>query len=311
MPEAPFSGLSFASDYGLETGAVTRNYVNVRCPWCNGSETSPTPLGLHLQEGRASCWRCGSHDLIRTIAKILGIPRPEAHAIRDAYSFSSGVRNIRYSGSVSSCPLSGGPLTKPYRDYLEGRGFDPDWHVLEHGILAAGPSCTWYGESQPSDEWKGLRLDNRLVIPLHDAGGRVVNFQARSIVPNRIRYMGPPVDRVPVHQKHVLYGANKAGGTVAVVEGIFDQWRLGRGSVATLGTSLTRVQVKLLAGFRRVLFLFDSEPEAQARAMRYAKEVGALGGREVEVVDLELGDRDLGDLSEEDARAVRREIGLE
>jgi hypothetical protein len=66
--------------------------------------------------------------------------------------------------------------------------------------------------------------------------------------------------------------------------------------------------LRLLGGFRRVLFLFDSEPEAQARAGRYAADLAALG-RSVSVVDLELsGKRDMADLSEEEARAVRREL---
>jgi hypothetical protein len=58
------------------------------------------------------------------------------------------------------------------------------------------------------------------------------------------------------------------------------------------------------------LFLFDSEPEAQARAAKYAADLGALG-RSVAVVDLELtGKRDMADLSEEEARAVRKELGI-
>jgi DNA primase len=194
---------------------------------------------------------------------------------------------------------------------LEHRGFDPDWIALEHGVKAAGPKCLWEGEGATSD-WKGSWFSNRLIVPIRDKSGQVVNFQGRSILKDEmVRWKGPPVDRVPVHQKTLLYGHHACtGDTVAVVEGICDQWRLGRGSVATFGTSLTVQQLRLLGGFRRVLFLFDSEPEAQARARRYAADLAALG-RSVSVVDLELsGKRDMADLSEEEARAVRRELGI-
>ena len=97
---------------------------------------------------------------------------------------------------------------------------------------------------------------------------------------------------------------------VVVVEGVLDQWKLGRGSVATFGTSLTIHQIRLLGGYRRVLFCFDSEDTAQAKAARWAREVAALGVS-VEVVDLELGARDCGDLSDSEAAAVRRELGLD
>ena len=119
------------------------------------------------------------------------------------------------------------------------------------------------------------------------------------------------MDKVPVHHKHLLYGARHARqDLVVVVEGVVDQWKMGRGSVATFGTTLTVHQVRELAKHRRILFCFDSEPEAQAKATKYARELAALG-REAEVVDLELGNRDPGDLDSSEIGAIRRELGLD
>lgn len=303
----PFAALRFATDYGLEQGEVTPKFINVRCWHCGKLK-----LGLHLHKGYATCYVCGRHDLVFSIAKLLGVPLQEAQAVREAYSYSEGVPSLLAPSTAKSCPIPGEPLTPRYRQYLESRGFDPDWIALEHGVLAAGSRCLWTGESGPTEEWKGSWFSDRLIVPIKDRSGRAVNFQGRSIRKDeRVRWKGPPVDRVPVHQKTVLYGGHACtGDTVAVVEGICDQWRLGRGSVATFGTSLTVTQVRLLGTFRRVLFLFDSEPEAQARAAKYAADLGALG-RSVAVVDLELtGKRDMADLSEEEARAVRKELGI-
>jgi hypothetical protein len=310
----PFAASSFLADHGIEIGGVSRSYLDVPCPWCGGSPTSPTPLGFHRTGGFCSCWRCGAKPLIPTIQRILSLTYSQALAVREQYTYSDGSQESEEIAFADKCQPPGGPLTPRYRNYLESRGFDPDWIALEYGVLAAGPSCRWYGESR---DWKGSDFSDRLIVPLKDKLGRVVAFQGRTIRKDEgVRWRFPPLDRVAGHYKETLYGAHEAlGDTVAVVEGIMDAWRLGRGSVASFGTSLSGAQIRALGAFRRVVLLFDSEPEAQARARMYAKEIAALGAR-VDVVDLELPlgpsgkALDLGDLGAGDVQAIRREIGI-
>ena len=311
--DRPFAAALFLADYGIPQGTPSREFHNTICPFCGGSPTSPFPLGIHVSKGYASCWRCQSHPLLETIAALTATTPKEAREILAAYSFTSHAPGPKLpSSKVRHCQPPGGPLTAPYSRYLDSRGFAPDWIALEHGVLAAGSKCFWDAGVPLDGDWKGQWFSDRLIIPIHDATGRLVNFQGRSIRPDAlIRYKGARVDKVPMHHKHLLYGAHRGRSDMAVVvEGVMDQWKLGRGSVATFGTSLTIHQIRLLGGYRRVLFCFDSEPTAQAKAARWAREVAALG-TSVEVVDLELGARDLGDLTDSEAAAVRRELGLD
>lgn len=309
MPDTPFSAAQFLQDYGIHVGSESAAYLNVQCCFCHGSSTSPTPLGIHRSKGIVSCWRCGSHPLLETITLLTGASFKEARGIVQDYGFQAPAAVRRGPSTIRTCPLPGGPLTPPFRAYLEARGLDPDWIALEHGVLAAGPKTLWHGEDQ---KWPGQWFSNRLIIPIHDRQGTVVNFQGRSIEKEpRIRYKGAQVDKVPMHHKHLLYGARHARqDLVVVVEGVVDQWKMGRGSVATFGTTLTVHQIRELAKHRRILFCFDSEPEAQAKATRYARELAALG-RKAEVVDLELRERDPGDLEPREIGAIRRELGLD
>jgi len=309
VSDTPFAASQFIHDYGIHVGSQSREYLNVACPYCGGSSTSPYPLGIHMSKGFASCWRCGGHSLLDVVQKLTGFGYREAKALLQDYGYQSAPESRQSASGIRTCPLPGEPLTPPFRTYLEARGLDPDWIALEYGVLAAGPRTLWRGEDA---HWDGQWFSNRLIIPIHDRQGRVVNFQGRSIEPDaKIRYKGAQVDKVPVHHKHLLYGAHRSrADLLVVVEGVVDQWKMGRGVVATFGTTLTVHQVREMARHRRTLFCFDSEPEAQARALRYARELAALG-RQAEVIDLELGERDPGDLDTREVAAIRRELGLD
>ena len=271
-------------------------------------------MGFHRTGGYTSCFRCGFHPLVPTIAKLLSVTVSQAQAIRDQYTYADASQASLDITYATACTPPGGPLTPRYRTYLESRGLDPDWIALEYGVLAAGPRCRWYGESK---DWKGSDFSDRLIVPIKDKAGRVVAFQGRSIRKDEgLRWKFPPLERVASHYKETLYnGHTVRGDTVAVVEGIADCWKLGRGSVASYGTSMTGTQIRLLGGFRRVILLFDSEPLAQGRARMYARDIAALGAR-VDVVDLELPmgpdgkTVDLGDLGASEIGAIRREIGI-
>ena len=310
----PFAAMAFLSDHGLEVGSITRGFANTICPFCHGSSTSPTPLGFHRTAGYVTCFRCGGKPLILSIQRLLSLTYSQALAVREQYNYADSSHGSEEIVFKDICTPPGGPLTPRYQKYLESRGFDPDWIALEYGVLAAGPSCRWYGEDQ---DWRGSDFSDRLIVPLKDKAGRVIAFQGRTIREDEvIRWRFPPLDRVAGHYKETLYGAHSGlGDTVAVVEGVMDKWKLGRGSVASYGTSLSGAQVRMLGGFRRVVMLFDSEPEAQARARMCARDIAALGAR-VQVVDLELPvgpsgkALDLGDLGAGDVQAIRREIGL-
>ena len=211
-------------------------------------------------------------------------------------------------GGATSIDMPGEPISEPHRRYLEGRGFDPDELVRYHGILGTTAVGTW----------QGIDFRYRVMIPVYDLDGRLCTFQGRDYTGKQeLRYKCCPVEKAVVHHKHLLYGAELARrrDRIVVVEGVFDQWRMGVGAVATFGTSLTREQVYLLTLWKEVVFLFDPEPEAQRHAHEYAKDIAACGCS-VEVCAAEFGldkdgnPRDPGDLTPDEARGIMNELGI-
>ena len=97
--------------------------------------------------------------------------------------------------------------------------------------------------------------------------------------------------------------------TVVLCEGIFDAIRGGDGFLCSWGTSMQPSQLSILKDFRRVFIIFDSEEAAQEKAYGYGKDLSALGV-DVEVIDLEMGERDIGDMSESEIRDLRVDLGI-
>ena len=295
----------FVSDYAIPCWTEGKNvrpgWVHVRCPLCPDHSNHG---GFNPETGGYVCWRCGAHSTTQVISRILSIPKREAESIWTHYQTETLYRQSLNQKKVASATgpliLPGEPMNSRHRDYLAGRGFDPDYLESKYGLLGTGPICNWEGSD--------FRL--RVIIPIHDRSGRLVNFQGRDITGRQeLRYKGCPVEKSLVHHKHLLYGAHLVNGDrVVVVEGVFDQWRLGDGFVCSFGTSMTEHQIKELSRWRHIIFLFDPEPEAQAKARGYAAELAALGRvAEVAVADFGFG-RDPGDLSEGEAIWVRKEL---
>lgn len=68
-----------------------------------------------------------------------------------------------------------------------------------------------------------------------------------------------PQEEEVIHAKHLLHGFDLVrGNTVIVMEGPFDSFRYGPGSVNTQGIKFTEHQVELLGAFQNIFILFDS-----------------------------------------------------
>lgn len=280
---------------------VRPGWVHIQCPMCPDHSNHG---GFNPETGGYVCWRCGPHSTTKVISRLLSVREREAESIWKEYHTETLTRQSLNDKKVARATgplvLPGAALSGPHKKYIQKRGFDPDYLVHKYGILGTGPICDWEGSD--------FRL--RIIIPIHDHLGRLVNFQGRDITGQQeLRYKGCPIEKSLVHHKHLLYGAHLAKGPrVVVVEGVFDQWRLGDGFVCSFGTSMTDQQVKELSRWEHIIFLFDPEPEAQAKARAYASELSALG-RTVEVAIADFGNgRDPGDLTEAEAQAVRKEL---
>jgi len=288
-----FNAPAFCEDYNIPF-VRKREFTNIYCPMCGRRGYG----GIHIT-GKYSCWKCGGHYLSTVIMHLLNIRKVEAEQIIADYELSNAFLGIhKTSGAgVKSIELIGDTPRNIHRRYLKKRGFDPDYLIKKYGITGT--------MHYPSD------YTYRIIIPIFQ-GDKLVSYQGRDITGEAtLRYRALPPEQSVIHYKQTLYGEQFADRSqIAVVEGVFDQWRMGDGFVAAYGTALTKYQLKRLARYDRVYFLFD--PGAGHKALQYARELSALRhGIEVEYIDLELPvGIDPGDLSETEAKKIRRELNF-
>jgi len=113
------------------------------------------------------------------------------------------------------------------------------------------------------------RFRNRIIFPIHDAGGRVIGFGGRVMDDKLPKYLNSP-ESIVYNKSKSLYGLHLAkqacreSETVYIVEGYLDLIKLHQAgiqnTVATLGTALTEEHIRLLRGYaRKAMLVFDSD----------------------------------------------------
>jgi DNA primase len=130
----------------------------------------------------------------------------------------------------------------------------------------------------------------RLMFPIRDAQGRVIAFGGRVLDKRLPKYINSAES--PLYSKaRALYGAYEGrqavvkGDRAIVVEGYLDVialWQAGfKETVASLGTSLTLDQLRLLSRYtRNILACFDGDTagrKASLRALEIFLQAGLLG----------------------------------
>jgi len=207
------------------------------------------------------------------------------------------------------------PTGKPGRDYLTKRGltdeviqafhlgFAPDeWDALSRHLQNRGFSPELAQEAGlvlPRDRGGCYdRFRNRVIFPIEDRHGKPIAFGGRIIGPGEPKYLNSPESPLYTKGRH-LYGLPQAAealrqtGVALVVEGYLDLLALRVHGVAnvlaTLGTALTKEQVRLLKGLvPKVVLVFDGDA-AGARAMRRAFPLFGQEGLAVRVLPLPAG----------------------
>ena len=120
----------------------TPSWVNIHCPFCVGSKNYH--LGISITQPAVShCWRCGGHSTITVLAKVLGLPTEKAKALLRKYAPRTTQVGRRQEPRVNINPIK---YPAPYsdldergKDYLAGRGFDPDKLIRVWKLKQTGP----------------------------------------------------------------------------------------------------------------------------------------------------------------------------
>ncbi|MDB5182090.1 MAG: primase [Candidatus Saccharibacteria bacterium] len=190
-------------------------------------------------------------------------------------------------------------------DFLTAKGFKPQ------EIKNAGLSAQRY-------RGLGDMFRGRLMIPLHDAQGRVIGFTARLLedIKDAPKYINTPQTPLYDKSRHV-YGLHLAkegirkSSFVVLVEGNLDviqSHQAGvRQVVATAGTAMTEQHLKALSRFTGDIRLSFDQDKAGINATERAIPIASKAGVSLSMITIPSG-KDPDELIKQDADAWREVI---
>jgi DNA primase len=290
--------LDLLAEGGLDSVGQTHKSYVFHCPRCNKKKK----LYVRKWDGKFVCWSCPgfSGDPEFLLADLTGVSVETArqrihgtdsisHEKYDALVWydsedPSETRNVL---PVLTWPYHCLPLDHPHAvrgvAYLESRGV-PRAVADEYGIRYSPQ-------------------ERRVYFPV-EAGGALVGWQARLVIPNThtdedgVTHETPKIlSSIDIPRDQVLmFGDRIVGKTAIVCEGPFDAIKahLAGGACATMGKTVTRGQVQALRdrGVQRIYLALD--PDAAIETMALVRE---FWDREVFLVRPPPGVHDLGDMT--------------
>ena len=291
----PFSGKGKHSSEG---------WIQVYCPYCIESSTTKEKFhgGFNLKDEYYNCWKCNWHPLKETISLLLSTSTRQTKILLKKYkgeSISTDEQEeiIKHPFCL---PDYCAEMTSKHRQYLEKRKFNPWKLEREWGLL---------GTNHHGD----YKL--RIIAPIF-LDGKMVSYQGRDITnKSPMKYKACKINTEIVHHKHIVYGFDKLQETrhrnrCIIVEGITGVWRLGAGTIATFGIGFTQQQALFLAKrqIKIVFIMYDPEEKAQEQAELFSHLLSGFR-MEVKIVDMSKeGFEDPGELSDEKARLISKEL---
>jgi len=183
---------------------------------------------------------------------------------KEALSYLSG-RQIN-AQTVKQFSIGYAPPGQRLLEELKKKGYRVE-QILACGLVREGDSGQVYD-----------RFRNRIVLPIRDLSGKTIAFGGRILGDGLPKYLNSPETPLYTKSNH-LYPLNVARDEIRrrdfaiLVEGYFDcivPFQFGIPNiVASLGTSLTQNQVKLLGRYtRNVITNYDPDSAGTAAAIR-------------------------------------------
>lgn len=278
-------------------------WVQFDCPFC-GRGSNAYHMGYSLEGNYVSCWRCRGHGLVATVMELCDIDYRSAKSLLGGISEGfPAARKIERRGTLVM-PKGLGPLLAPHCKYLrDERSLDPA--ILAKFWRLQGLNAI--GRVKPPD--RGLiALAWRIFIPYIEQG-EVVSWTTRTISPMVTqRYIAAPANCEAVDHKTLLFGEHLTSRhAVVAVEGEFDAMKVGPGCVAVGGTAFKMAQVNRLSRYLKRTVCFDSENDAQKRAVELVDLLSAFPG---ETINVCLDAKDPGAASDKELQQLRRVAGI-
>lgn len=296
-----------------ETGKnIGRGWIGIEvCPFCGDSSFH---LRINLTSLAFHCWACQSKGPLywrdKETRQWKGL-LPEMEQFKGENIFSIVKPYLTNESTYNQIELQNVPKTRssvkwpqgildelpfPHADYLSSRNFNLEMISRTYKIKAV------YNTGMPEKyRW-------RIIVPIH-INNRPVSFVAMAITRQNgiVPYLNASPEESVMQVNHCLYNYDSInyGREVVIVEGITDVWRMGKGFVASFTKAMTTEQILLLQKKNpsRVMIMYDAD--AQKNAISLANKLcGIFPSIEI----LALPDGDPGDLSEDDATDIRKEI---
>jgi DNA primase len=218
---------------------IGQNYIGMNCPFC-GDERNH--LGVNKHNGSYSCFVCGAKGSFKYLVyKLTGewinssrfeiVPQePSSRATNLDFDFDS--------------------LSSRAKDYLFNRGYDPEELIDKYKIKDGGLIG---------------KFKYRIMIP-YFMNNKLVTYSGRDYSGvQEPKYLHLDQESSIMSCKEVLYNLdNCKDQSIILTEGIFDSWRLGTGSTALSGKSLSTNQFAYLKKFQRIFIALDQDAVIEA-----------------------------------------------
>lgn len=215
----------------------SRGWIRANCPFCPeraGKEDTTRALGVNAVSGKYVCWRCGARGRLRGFDDFADEPAAASDA-QHSVPLPEGFVSLHDAwASLTAAPAVG---------YLRSRGVGGG-KAAEVGIGAC---------------FRG-RYAERVVVPVYDLSGYLVNWVARSWDPrvpkaDRYRY-APGGRRVLFNGKAVAY---RRDVPLLVVEGVFDALPYWPNAAACLGKPSDEQVAALAEAHRPLVVALDGD----------------------------------------------------
>ena len=283
-------------DYSTSGKNVSSGWIGMTCLWCDDQSNH---LGINLSTKKFKCWICGHKGIAtRIVEQIDKVHSGKAEEIiKEFQQYSKFKAKPKPKEKVKWSQIlpeeSTVTLPNIHKDYLLSRNFNPTDVQKMYDIRA----CYNLGEYK-----------FRIIIPVI-MNHKIVGFTTRDITDkSSLRYKACGNDRAVIPQDEWVYNIDSLIHTALILEGPFDVWRMGPGSVCLFGIDYSIKQVRAIVGkgVYRAFVLFDDEPEAQRRASSVAGNLATIIPT-VEILS-GIGVKDPAMLSPKEAHDLKREI---
>ena len=259
-------------------GSVSRKCIGICCPFCNDKKFH---MGVFKDSKNFSCFKCGKSGGFLYLLKALHIPESKLDKFSNRISrhedFKKESTNVP---EVFSYPL---PRTMPVgmHNILLTEDFIHERQLDKHNLILNTVS---YGIPSAKE------FANRMIFPIRrNHSPHIIGAIGRSMLRlGRWRYIIRP-DRLEISRllfRSAPVPLEKYLPALRIVEGPIDCFRLGQGTLALLGSSMSSTQAGIIRELspKRVTVALDRD--AYKKSVKFAYDFFFASNIEVKVLKL-------------------------